>query len=103
LSKAPDEDGVSWPPEAVRRIIEHVNSRELEDGFFIAERNKQGATIRRTTEGGGIEREFASRYRSLAKTAGIANLRTRALLNKLAESYEHEAEEEGRSAERRDW
>lgn len=103
LSKVPGKDGVPWQPEAFRRIIEDVGSKELENGFFVAERNKHGCTVRRTTEGGGIERETASRYRSLAKTAGIANARTRALLNLLAESYEREAEEEDRSAERWDW
>jgi hypothetical protein len=103
LSKAPSKEGVPWPPEAVQRIIEHVGSKELENGFFVAEQNKHGSTVRRTTEGGSIERDIASRYRSLAKVAGIASVRTRALLNMLAESYQREAEEEDRSAERRDW
>lgn len=103
LARAPEKGGLPWPPQAVRQLIEHVGSKELENGFFVAERNKHGSSMRRMTEGGSIERSVASRYRDLAKAAGTADVRTRGLLIKLAESYEREAEEEDRSAERRDW
>jgi len=103
LAKAPEKSGLPWPPQAVRQLIEHVGSKELENGFFVAERNKHGSSIRRMTEGGSLERTRASRYRDLAKAVGITNARTRGLLIELAESYEREAEEADRSAERRDW
>jgi hypothetical protein len=42
-------------------------------------------------------------YRAFAKSVSAAHVRTRALLNKLAESYEREADGEDQSAEQRDW
>ncbi len=45
---------------------------------------------------------MALRYRAFAKFAGRANVRTRALLNMLAENYKREADEGDRRAEQRD-
>jgi len=103
LSRATRKAGVPWPPEAVRQIIESSKSEELENGFYVALRNSRGVTIRRPTDGGSLERELAASYRSDARSVGAAQVRTRALLNIIAESYEREADGEDRSAEQRDW
>jgi hypothetical protein len=103
LAKAIGRGGAMWPPEAVRQIIEDLKSEELEDGFYVASRNSRGVTIRRPTDGGGQERDLAAEYRAFAKSVSAAQVRTRALLNKLAESYEREADGEDQSAEQRDW
>jgi hypothetical protein len=103
LSTAPRKESVPWPPEAVRQIIERSRSKEMEDGFYLALRNRRGVTMRRSNDGGDQERELAAMYRLDARSAGAANVRTRALLNRIAESYESEANEEDQGAERRDW
>ena len=103
LSKVARTAGAPWPPEAVCRIIEDSKSEELENGFYIAARNSRGVTIRRPTDGGSLERDEAASFRADARSVGAAQVRTRAVLNKLAQSYEREAEGEDQSAEQRDW
>ncbi|GGI27850.1 XRE family transcriptional regulator [Bradyrhizobium guangdongense] len=103
LSAAPRTDGMPWPPEAVRQVLESSRSVDLEEGFYVAVRNRRGVTMRRSNDGGDQERDLVAMYRSDAKSAGAANVRTRALLNKIAESYQYQANEEDQGAERRDW
>lgn len=103
LAKAARKPSSVWPPTAVQRIIETSKSDELESGFYLAERNARGVTIRRPTDGDSLERNLAAAFRSEARSIGAAQVRTRALLNRLAESYEREADGEDQSAEQRDW
>jgi hypothetical protein len=103
LSKVVRKPTSAWPPTAVQGVIEASKSDELESGFYFAERNARGVTIRRPTDGGSLERDLAAAYRSEARSIGAAQVRTRALLNRLAESYEREADGEDQSAEQRDW
>jgi hypothetical protein len=103
ISTTPRKAGVTWPPDAVQQIVETSKSKDLEEGFFIALRNSRGVTVRMPNDGGGQERELAAMYRSDARSVGAANVRTRALLNMIAESYERDADEEDQGAEQRDW
>ncbi|EHR01251.1 hypothetical protein [Bradyrhizobium sp. WSM471] len=103
LSAAPRRDGLPWPPPAVRQILETSRSDALEDGFYSALRNRRGATMRRANDGGEQERDLVAMYRADAKSAGAANVRTRALLNRIADSYKDQADDEDQGADRRDW
>jgi hypothetical protein len=66
----------------------------MENGFYVAERNSRGVTIQRPNDGGRLERDLAASYRADARSVGAAQVRTRALLNRIAESYEREADGE---------
>jgi hypothetical protein len=76
-----------------------LRETDLEEGFYVALRNSRGVTTRRANDGGDQERDLVAMYRSDAKTAGAANVRTRALLNKIADSYGNRADEEDQGAE----
>ena len=103
LAKAKRQVGAPWPPMAVRTVIEKSKSKALEDAFVTALRNGRGVTVRRLNDGGELEREEAAIYRADAAASGARHARTRALLNKIADGYEHDASWEDRSAEQRDW
>jgi hypothetical protein len=103
LALAPRQAGIPWPPEAARQIIETSQSEELENGFIVAVGNARGVTVRKPTDGGSLEREEAAFYRLNAKSLPLTDLRTRALLNRLAQSYEKQADTEDQGAEQRDW
>jgi hypothetical protein len=60
-------------------------------------------TVRMPTDGGELERDLVARYRDDAKACALAWPRTRAVLERMAESYERDAEQEDQSAEQRDW
>jgi hypothetical protein len=72
-------DGV-WPHEAVRALIEHVNSAALGGGFRAGIFNTRGFFTRDPFAGGTQERDLATQYRGWAqKLAAVAPHRRRAL------------------------
>lgn len=87
------EDGV-WPPRAVREVIEQVRSESVETGLFIGRLRLMGTSTRAIGEGGRQERNLAEEYRRHAAACGPGFLRTVAILNRLAESYEADARRE---------
>jgi hypothetical protein len=103
LSAVPRKAGESWPPEPVRDVIEVCRSRDLERGFQIGLHNRRGVTVRLPTDGGEQERELAAQYRADALACAFVWQRTQAMLERIAESYEHDATREDQGAERRDW
>lgn len=103
LSAAKRFVGESWPPEAVREILEDVANDDIDQGFVIGLFNRRGVTTRMPTDGGGQERHLASIYRADAKASALLWPRTRAVLERIAAGYEEDAAREDQSAEQRDW
>ncbi len=97
-----DRDG-AWPIVAVRQQIEAIRSESLDDGFCVGIRNRRGVTSRGPWDGGEQERAEAQRYRAWAKALQLEWPRTAAQLERIAESYEHDARREDQDAERNDW
>ncbi len=101
LAWAPaDEDGI-WPCEAVREVIEVVRSRHLETGVYIGVKNKRGVTSRGVFDGGEQERDLVVQYRGYADAVRLEWPRMAAVLDRIADSYDVEAQEHDDDAERR--
>lgn len=90
LSHAPHGADGGWPCEPVRDVIDAVESDDLEEGFEIGRRNQRGVTSRAMFAGGSQETELAAEYEQYAAIAS-AWPRTRASLQRIAESYRWQA------------
>ena len=102
LAAAVREPDQAWPPEPVREVIETARSRHLEQGILLGVINRRGVTVRMPLDGGQLERELAERYRHDADELRFEWDRTAAVLDRIADSYEHDAKREDISAELRD-
>ena len=96
-SSPPDSDG-EWPSEAVRSLLERLQSRDVEQGLCIAVHDRRGVTTRSPTDGGNQERKLADCYREQSRRYEQWP-RTAALFSRLAKSYEHEGSVLDRQAE----
>ncbi len=103
LSAPPLIAGEVWPPEPIREVIELCRSRELEDGLAVGVSNRRGVTVRLPTDGGEQERDLATRYRADALSCALTWPRTRAVLERIADSYDAHAKWMDERAEQRDW
>lgn len=92
-----DPDGHS-PGEAVRNLIEQLQSDDIDGGISEAIVCQRGGTFRSLTGGGNQERALAESYRERARRFK-AWPRTADILAGLASSYEHIAEMQDRRAE----
>jgi len=102
LAHAKSEQEGVWPPEAVCKIIDEIQSKELDNGFSVGIYNKRGIVSKSPFEGGHQERLLAKQFRRYADKWAIRYPRTSAILTKTAEGYESEARREDKEAERRD-
>jgi hypothetical protein len=87
----------AWPHEAIRDVIEHVESERLDSGIAIGKYNARGAHWR--APGGSQEFALAAQYASYAAKCADRWPRTAALLRDLERKYKgearwHEAREE---------
>jgi hypothetical protein len=98
----PDPEGI-WPAVPVRDLIEITRSQELERGLWVGVHNKRGVTSRAANDGGAQERDLARYYRRCAGETALEWPRTSAVLEQIAESYEHEGTRHDQDTERRDW
>lgn len=96
----PDSDG-SWPPRAVRDLLEVVESKELRDGLGTEIINSLGATSRGVLDGGDQERDKAAVYREHADALADRWPQTAAVLRDAAESFERMGRDHDAEAERR--
>ena len=103
LSAAIRQPEEPWPPEPVREVIEMTRSRALEQGLETGVYNRRGVTVRSPFDGGDQERGLAERYRRDAEALRFDWTRTAACLDRIAETYEHDARREDQGAEQRDW
>lgn len=99
-----DEDvensvGAEWPGEPIRDVIESAASEHIETGIQLEVFNSRGVTTRGLTDGGQQEHAIAEGYRRYAENLGMRWPRTAAMLKRIADSYEHDAAREDRSAE----
>ncbi|NMB99171.1 MAG: hypothetical protein GYA35_02700 [Thermoanaerobaculaceae bacterium] len=97
----PDEDG-NWPPEAICKIVEEIGSKELGEGFITGTLNKRGVVTKSLFEGGDQERKLVGMYNKYSQELAIKFPRMSAILKKIAEYYENQAEREDKEAEKRD-
>ena len=103
LAYAPrDPEGI-WPAIPVRELIEITRSHELERGLIVGVRNSRGVTSRAMNDGGTQERDLARYYRRCSEATALEWLRTSAVLEQIAKSYEEEGIWHDEDAERRDW
>ena len=87
----PGKDGV-WPNEAVRDVMEDLQSEYISHGAYIGLRNARGPHWRK--EGGDQERELANKYRAWADALQFSYpFVASTLLMSMAKTYECEAEE----------
>jgi hypothetical protein len=99
LLASPDHSNDVWPPEAVCKVIEYYRNKDIEEGFYIFERNRRGTTTRGVFEGGKQEKDEAKKYYNFAKNIDPKYQRTIKLLKNIAKSYEYDADREDREAE----
>jgi hypothetical protein len=92
LAYAPaDAEDKAWPPRQVRDVIEDCASDEIEKGISISRFNMRGVSHKAMYEGGGQERAFASQYKTWAEVC-VSSPRTCAMLRRIAEDWEQDAE-----------
>lgn len=103
LSAAKREPDQQWPPAPVRELIELVRSRSLEQGFELGLYNRRGVTVRLPHDGGAQERLLAEQYRRDAEALKFDWPRTAACLDRIAATYEADANREDLRANQRDW
>ena len=98
LAVSPPDPGGDWPCLAVRKLIERLQSDDIELGLHVALRNQRGVTSRSPTDGGDQERQLVATYREKSRNFSRWP-RTGAIFEELAASYERDAAMHDRSAE----
>ena len=90
FSTAPEgEDGI-WPGHPVRDALEQCLNEEMSESLMVAISNKRGAHFR--GKGGDQERQIAERFRKQVDALQYTHTKIARVLNRLAETYEHEAD-----------
>lgn len=89
----------AFPHEFIRDLIEEIASPAIERGFEVRVMNNRGVTSRLPTDGGGLERNEADRYKKYAETMGAAYPRTVAMMRRITDNYLGHARREDMSAE----
>lgn len=90
-------DGV-WPCEAVRDVMEQLQTQSLFNGARIGLYNQRGVVWR--GEGGGQERQLAEKYRRCGEALRFTHPQlSSSLLMKMAKTYEREALQEDERAD----
>ena len=98
LASSPADSNGDWPDEAVRNLLERLQSDDVERGFCITLLNQRGVTTRSATDGGNQERELADSYKEQSRRYEQWP-RTAALFSQLAKSYVQEGGVLDRQAE----
>ena len=99
---AKPEKGNIWPPEAVCKIIDEIQSSHMSDGFRVAIYNKRGFVTKSPSDGGQQEKKLAEEYKRYADNWAVRYPHTASILMKIAAGYENDAKREDKEAERRD-
>jgi hypothetical protein len=100
LAHAPSDhvDGI-WPDRAIRAALENLSSDDVENGLAIERFNMRGAHWKQLNEGGVQERALAQQYRNWA-SALVEWPRASAVLEKIAQGYDRDAEREDIEAQK---
>ena len=95
-----DLDG-AWPCQAVRDLLERVESDEIEEGFESEIFASLGVTMRGVLDGGDQERDRARLYREQAERFYDRWPRTAKVLNEAANDFDRAARRQDADGERR--
>lgn len=98
----PEPTGEAWPPAEICRILEELNSRDMDDSFCSSICYGRGVISRSMNEGGAQERKLAASFSKSAEGVGKQWPRTSGILRIIAESYEKNAIREDSEVKRRD-
>jgi addiction module HigA family antidote len=91
LSKSPPGTDGIWPSEVVRDALEELGTPKIADGMAVGLYNQRGAHWRDV--GGRQERDLAAKYRGWSRQTAIEWLFTSRLLERIAKTYDWEAEQ----------
>lgn len=97
LSKMP-EDSDEIPSEEIFKVIEEINSKDLNSSYSMGLTNKRGSTIRMPLDGGKIERCNASFFRELANRYRIKYPNVSEIFREIEQQYLIDAEKEDNQA-----
>jgi len=93
-----DEDG-NWPHRCLRKLLENIDSKEIERGLSLAQFNSRGGTCKAMYEGGKQERELASMWAGRADKLSTTWPKSSAFCSKISGGWEREAAAEDERAE----
>jgi hypothetical protein len=88
----------AWPSFAAREILKKNATTEVASGMYIEKLNSRGVTSRALGEGGRQERQLSATFRESASKLRLEWPEAAAVLDRLADNYEHEAEREDAEA-----
>lgn len=95
-----DPDDGLWPHKELRDLLENVQNENIETGIALEQSNSRGVYSKAMFEGGVEERSFAQTWRERAECLGLRWPRTRALFERIAESWDAHAKWEDERAEK---
>ncbi|MGR6431253.1 hypothetical protein ACU5AY_10090 [Rhizobium sp. PAMB 3174] len=98
LAHAPEDKDKAWPHIAVRKLLDSLTIEDIERGIMTERYNMRGVYSKSLYEGGKQEREIARQYKEWSKATSTFPT-TSMMLNRIAESYEHDAVREDERAE----
>lgn len=93
-----DPNDMAWPHIELRSLLEELENEHIERGIETEQFNSRGTTSRGVFDGGSQERELAKRWRDWEDTLGVRWPRTRAMLDRIADSWEDVAKREDSQA-----
>ncbi|MEX2208315.1 MAG: hypothetical protein WEF50_19000 [Myxococcota bacterium] len=102
LANSPIGADGAWPCEAVREVLERVQSSSMGRGFENGKHNLRGITSRGVFDGGEQERDLALSLRRDADSLASRWPFVAKLLRSLAKSYERQGRDEDHEAASRD-
>ena len=94
LAKSPDGADGLWPCEPVREVLELLGpgAQHIGNGFDSGTFNLRGVTMRDPFAGGDQERALADKYQEQASMMASKWPHTAALLQRIADSYQRQAQ-----------
>jgi hypothetical protein len=88
----------TWPSVAAREILKKNAATEVGSGIYIEKLNSRGVTSRALGEGGRQERQLSATFRESASKLRLEWPEAAAVLDRLGDNYEREAEREDAEA-----
>jgi hypothetical protein len=95
-----DPNDSLWPHIELRKSLEDVKSKNIETGIELEQYNSRGVVQKEMFEGGTQERVLAQKWRENAENIGLSWPRTKAMLERIASSWEANAKWEDEQAEK---
>jgi hypothetical protein len=101
LARARPDTRDNWPPEAVRNLLENLQSERIESGIAMQKYNSRGVVSKSIDAGGEAETELSEQYESWAEKFQDRWPRSAAVLRELGDSYRRDARQQDAEAEQR--